>query len=180
MPVRGRSSLPFVALALVAAAAGPAAGARHPKARLLATKTRAHGHLPPQAAQRPPLVGTLPVTSTTPVVTDPGTTIPAPSCPTAAIGVTEAEYYTHPSRTTVCPGTIVIGLTNAGQDDHDLRIVDLHSGAVVAEWATLHPGQEVPPQHVTLAAGTYRLFCTLSDGTHTHEELGMYATVTVG
>src|SRR3954470_13944694 len=102
MPHPGRSILLAAALAGAALGAGPAVGAKHRKARMVATKSRAHGHLPARgggtppppvparAAARPPLVGTLPATTgaTTPTTTDPIATTPAPACP-AAIGVTE-------------------------------------------------------------------------------------------
>jgi hypothetical protein len=178
MPFPGRSILLVAAVAGAALGAGPAVGAKHRKARLVATKARAHGHVPARAAGRPPLVGTLPATVTTPTVTDPVPTTPAPSCPTA-IGVTEGEYYTHASRTTACPGAIVMELRNAGEDDHDLTVLDVGHGTVVATWAVAHPGDAVQ-KHLTLPAGTYRLFCTLSDGNGAHDELGMHTVITVG
>jgi plastocyanin len=182
MPVPGRSILLAAALAGAALGAGPAVGAKHRKARLVATKARAHGHVPARAARRPPLVGTLPVTTepgtTTPATTDPVPTTPAPSCPTA-LGVSEGEYYTQPSRTTLCAGSVLVELRNAGEDDHDLKVLDVDNGTVVATWAITHPGDAVQ-KHLTLAAGTYRLFCTLSDGNGAHDELGMHAVITVG
>jgi hypothetical protein len=81
MPGPGRSILLAAALAGAALGAGPAVGAKHHrKARLIATKARAHGHVPAHAASRPPLVGTLPVTgpATTPTTTDPVPTTPPP------------------------------------------------------------------------------------------------------
>ncbi|MDX6639827.1 MAG: hypothetical protein QOF12_838, partial [Solirubrobacteraceae bacterium] len=35
-------------------------------------------------------------------------------------------------------------------------------------------------KRLTLAAGHYRLFCTLSDGNGAHDTLGMRATLTIG
>jgi plastocyanin len=180
MPVRGRCLL-LVAIAGFALGAGPAVGAKHRKGRLIAKKARAHGHVPARGPGRPPLVGTLPLpgtTPTTPTTTGPVPTTPTPSCPTA-VGVTEGEYYTHPSRTAVCPGSIVMELENAGQDDHDLKVLDVDSGTIVATWAIAHPGDAVQ-KHLTLSAGTYRLFCTLSDGNGVHDDLGMHAVITVG
>jgi plastocyanin len=151
-------------------------GAKHREHRLVAAKSRAKGHVPAQLPRRPPLVGTLPVTG--PVTTTPPTTTdpppPAPACPTA-LGVTEGEYYTHLSRTTLCAGSIVIELRNAGEDPHNLEVQDTGTGATVATWGETAPGDAVP-QRVTLAAGTYKLFCSLP----THEAQGMYAVVTVG
>ena len=159
--------------------AGPAVGAKHSKSRLVIRKARAHGHLPALPAGRPPLVGTLSVPSTTPTTTtDPAPTTPAPTCPTA-LGVTEDEYHTNLSRSALCPGSVLIQLRNDGEDDHDLKIVDLDHGTVVATWAIAHPGDAVQ-KHVTLPSGTYRLFCTLSDGNGVHDDLGMHAVITVG
>src|SRR5262245_9069822 len=177
MPVRGRWMLLMAALAGFALGTGPAVGAKHRKARLIAAKTRAHGHVP-SVKGRPPLVGTLPTPGTTPTTTDPVPTTPTPTCP-AALGVTEDEYHTYLSRSALCPGSITVQLHNTGEDDHDLKIVDLDHGTVVATWAVAHPGDAVA-KHVTLPAGTYRLFCTLSDGKGVHDELGMHAVITVG
>jgi len=180
MPHPGRSILLAAALAGATLGAGPAVGAKHHRARMVATKSRAHGHLPARGAGRLPLVGTLPATTgaTTPTTTDPPTTTPAPACPTA-IGVTEGEYYTHASRSSACPGPILMELRDAGEDDHDLKVLDVDHGTVVATWAIAHPGDAVQ-KHLTLPAGTYRLFCTLSDGNGVHDELGMHAVISVG
>ena len=168
----------LAAVAGFVTAAGPAVGAKHRRARLIASKARAHGHVPARAG-RPPLVGTLSGPSSTPTTsTDPVPTTPAPSCP-SAIGVTEGEYYTQTSRSTVCPGSILMELRNAGQDDHDLKVLDVTHGTVVATWAITHPGEAVQ-QRVTLPAGSYRLFCSLSDGNGLHDTLGMHAVITVG
>jgi plastocyanin len=163
------------AIAGFALGAGPAVGAKHRKGRLIAKKARVSGHVPARSAGRPPLVGTLSVPSTSPTVpTTTDTQPPAPSCPTA-IGVTEGEYYTHTSRSTACAGAIRIELRNAGEDPHNLEVRNLGTDATVATWADLAPGG-VKSQPVTLAAGTYKLFCTIP----THEEKGMQAVITVG
>jgi plastocyanin len=176
MPFPGRSILVAAAVAGAALGAGPAVGAKHRKHRLTATKARAHGHVPARAGSRP-LVGTLPAATTpgtTPASTDPVTTTPAPSCPTA-LGVSEGEYYTHLSRTALCPGSILVELRNAGEDPHNLEIVDVESGSTVATWDDVEPGDAVS-KRLTLAAGTYRLFCSLP----THDEKGMHAVISVG
>jgi plastocyanin len=161
------------AVAGVALGAGPAVGAKHHKSRLIAKKARAHGHVPARSG-RPPLTGTLPAPSTTPTSTEPVLTTPAPACPTA-LGVTEDEYHTRLSRSAVCPGTIVVQLRNAGEDPHNLAVQNLATGTTVTTWPDLGPGG-VKTQPVTLAAGTYKLYCTLP----THEEKGMHAVITVG
>lgn len=183
MPVPGRSILLAAALAGAALGAVPALGARHHhRARMVAVKARAHGGVPASLPRRPPLTGTLPA-GTTPVSdTTPTTTTPAPSCPTA-VGVAEGNqggvYYTRLSRSSVCPGAITVELHNDGEDDHDLKVLDLSTGTVAATWAIAHPGDSVQ-QRLTLPAGTYRLFCTLSDGNGAHDALGMNAILTVG
>lgn len=168
----------IAALAGAALGAGPAVGAKHRKPRLVAIKARGHGHVPARHG-RPPLVGTLPVeTPTTPTTTDPTPTTPTPTCPTA-LGVTEDEYHTYLSRSVLCPGAVTVQLHNTGQDDHDLKIVDLDHGTVIATWDIAHPGDAVA-KHLSLPAGNYRLFCTLSDGNGAHDTLGMHAVIAVG
>jgi plastocyanin len=175
MPVRGRSILLAAAVAGSALGAGPAVGAKHRKARWVAIKARTHGHTAARGAGRPPLVGTQPVTTpatTTPTTTDP--TTPAPICPTA-LGVTEDEYHTYVSRSTLCPGSILIQLRNTGEDPHNLEVLNLDTSSTVATWDDAGPG-DVVTKRVTLVAGSYRLFCTLP----THDELGMHTVITVG
>jgi plastocyanin len=163
----------MAALAGFALGAGPAVGAKHRKPRLIAAKTRAHGHVP-EIKGRPPLVGTLPTPGTTPTTTDPVPTTPAPACP-AALGVTEDEYHTYLSRSALCAGSITVQLRNAGEDPHNLAILNLGTGDTVATWDDAGPG-DVVSKYVTLPAGTYRLFCTLPQ----HDEKGMHAIITVG
>ena len=165
----------LVAVAGFALGAGPAVGAKHHRTRLIAKKTRVHGHVPARSP-RPPLVGTLPgpaaTPATTPTTTDP--VPPPPICPTA-LGVTEDEYHTLLSRSAACAGPILVQLRNTGEDPHNLAIQDVGTGTTVATWADLGPGG-VNSKHLTLAAGTYKLYCTIP----THEEKGMHAVVTVG
>jgi plastocyanin len=163
----------LLAVAGFALGAGPAVGAKHRKARLIATKARSHGNVP-QVKGRPPLVGTLPATTMTPTTTDPTPTTPTPTCPTA-LGVTEDEYHTYLSRSALCPGSLTVQLRNTGEDPHNLTILNLGTGDTVATWDDAGPG-DVVGKHVTLPAGTYRLFCTLPQ----HDEKGMHAVVTVG
>src|SRR5436190_16449257 len=121
----------IAAIAGAALGAGPAVGAKHHDARLVAKKARSYGHVPARAG-RPPLVGTVPAPSTTPgppTTTDPGTTTPSPPCPTA-LGVSEGNsattYYTRVSRTALCADTATtIEFRNDGEDDHDLELLDV-------------------------------------------------------
>jgi plastocyanin len=68
-----------------------------------------------------------------------------------------------------------VQLRNTGEDPHNLTILNLGTGDTVATWDDAGPG-DVVSKHVTLPAGTYRLFCTLPQ----HDEKGMHAVVTVG
>ena len=181
MPVPGRSVLLVAALAGAALGAVPALGARHHhRARLVAVKAQAHGGVPASLPRRPPLTGT-PLASTAPAVTDttPTATPPVPACPTA-VGVREGEWFTTPSRTQLCAGRRVTWqLDNAGMDDHDLQVLDVDTGTVVETWDIVHPGSQAT-QSLTLAAGTYRIYCTLSSNGSSHDTLGMNAILTVG
>jgi plastocyanin len=184
MPPPGRPIL--LALALLAGAAlgaGPALGARHHRhVRVVAKKVRGAGHVPRTLARRQPLTGTLtapsPSGTTPPADTTPVTTPPPPSCP-GAVGVNEGEFFTQPSRTRLCPGKVTWELDNTGMDDHDLQVLDLDTGTVVAHWDIVHPGSHAT-QSLTLPAGTYRLYCTLSSEGKSHDALGMNAILTVG
>jgi plastocyanin len=182
MPLPGRSVLLAAALAGAALGAVPALGARHHRrARLVAVKVRAHGNVPHALATRPPLTGTLSSpTGTNPAPdTTPTTTTPVPTCP-AAIGVREGEWFTQPSRTQLCAGKKVTWeLDNVGMDDHDLQVLDTDTGTVVATWDTASPGSYTT-KALTLPAGTYRIYCTLSSNGQSHDSLGMNAVVTVG
>ena len=64
-------------------------------------------------------------------------------------------------------------------DDHDLEVLNLGTGTIVGTWDVVHPGAHLA-QSLTLPAGTYRLFCTLSSDGQSHDSLGMNAILTVG
>jgi hypothetical protein len=184
MPFMGPSAvrrLALLACASIAGAAlgaGPAAAARHPRrARLVAAKTQARGNVP-RVTGRPPLVGTFSGDGSAPLAPiDPGA--PAPATCATAVGVTEGEYYTHVSRATACAGAITVELRNAGSDDHDLKVLNTDTAELVAGWSIAHPGDSVQ-KRLTLPAGHYRLFCSLSDGNGAHDALGMHAALTIG
>ena len=176
MPLPGRSILLAAAVAGAALGAGPAIGAKHHRTRLLALKAGGRGHVPARTG-RAPLTGTQPITgpgATTPITTGTVPTTTIPTCPTA-VGVSEWEYHTVPSRTSLCVGTITMELRNTGADPHNLEVRNVDTGTVVATWADAKP-RAVVAKPVTLTAGTYRLYCTLPD----HDALGMHAVITVG
>ena len=164
----------IAALAGAALGAGPAVGAKHRRARLVATKTRAHGHVPKRLG-RPPLTGTVPgtttpTTPTTPTTTDPP---PPPACPTA-LGVSEGEYYTSLSRTALCPGRVRIELRNTGEDPHNLVVSPEGTHTPLASFPTIEAGT-YERRSVTLDPGRYQLWCSLEG----HEAKGMSVTLRV-
>jgi plastocyanin len=184
MPIPGRRILLAAALAGAALGAVPALGAKHRRhGRVVVLKGHKRGHVPASLPRRAPLTGTV-QTPTGPVSTGtdtpPGPTPPPPpACPTA-VGVSEGEWFTTPSRTSLCAGKKVTWeLDNVGMDDHNLTVVDLGTGTVVGTWDIVHPGAQAA-KSLTLPAGTYRLFCTLSSDGSSHDALGMNAILTVG
>jgi plastocyanin len=182
MPIPGRRLLLAAALAGAALGAMPALGAKHHRrARVVALKGRARGHVPASLPRREPLTATLPTTApvTTPTSTGTTPTLPPPACP-AAVGVREGEWFTTPSRTSLCAGKKVTWeLDNVGMDDHNMTVIDLDTGTVAGTWDIVHPGGHAT-RALTLSAGTYRLFCTLSSDGSSHDTLGMNAILTVG
>lgn len=98
--------------------------------------------------------------------------VPPPAAPPRALSVDEVEYALVPSRTAVSAGVVRISAYNRGMDDHDLVVVG-PDGRPVASAATLTPGTSaiLAPR---LAAGDYRVICSLFAGTPaSHELLGM-------
>jgi uncharacterized cupredoxin-like copper-binding protein len=86
--------------------------------------------------------------------------------------VDEGEYYVSPTHRTVAAGSVDFYPVDLGMDAHDMTIRD-GAGNVVGS-VPISPGQTEHIQ-VTLAPGTYTLFCSL----YNHEQLGMHATLTV-
>ncbi|MFL5906317.1 MAG: plastocyanin/azurin family copper-binding protein [Solirubrobacterales bacterium] len=76
------------------------------------------------------------------------------------------------SRATLPAGTTIVEQYNAGQDAHNL-VLETNSAAAFA-FDTLAPGGD-QRQTLTLAKGTWTLYCSLLD----HRNLGMQATLTV-
>jgi uncharacterized cupredoxin-like copper-binding protein len=71
---------------------------------------------------------------------------------------------------------VKINVYNRGMDDHDLTLVD---GNGVTQQVLVHPGDSAT-MVVALKPGSYRLFCSLFEGTpQSHDALGMHATVQV-
>jgi plastocyanin len=142
----------------------------------------------------PPLTGTTaavaaPATgapaTAPPTTTDPGSGTVAPPVDDAppslqAVGVTlddRGGYSARLSRASVTAGSVVVQLRNQGEDDHNLRVVPIgHAGSAV-DFPLTGPGQNAT-RTLTLSAGSYRLFCTLTTPVN-HETAGMNATLTV-
>jgi plastocyanin len=149
-------------------------------------------------AGAPPLTGTTglpaspggggspagPATSTNPTAdstTPPPGSSDDPQPPsTQAVGVTVDDrtgYTARLSRASVTAGSVVVQLHNQGEDDHNLRVVPTdHTGAAV-DFPLTGSGQH-STKTLTLSAGSYRLFCTLTTPVN-HETAGMNATLTV-
>ena len=110
---------------------------------------------------------------------DPAEAPPEPDAPPPVVypsrtGVDEDEYTVFPAHGTLAAGPVELNAHNYGQDDHDLTVADA-DGVILAQ-AYLTPGQETQIS-LTLAAGTYRLYCSLYDGAH--DQLGMHAPLVV-
>jgi len=179
--------------------------AKHRKARkATAKRQRAHAiKLDGGVAWVPlaALTGTAPLAGTTGVAapadagtattapttaTDPLSGYVAPSAPDTAppavqaVGVTVDDrggYSARLSRASVTPGAVVVQLRNQGEDEHNLRVVPTdHAGAAV-DFPLTGSGQN-STRSLTLSAGRYRLFCTLTAPVN-HEAAGMNATLTV-
>jgi plastocyanin len=97
-----------------------------------------------------------------------------------AVGVTVDDrtgYTARLSRAGVTAGPVVVQLRNQGEDDHNLRVVPTDHAGTAVDFALTGPGQNTT-KTLTLSAGSYRLFCTLTTPVN-HETAGMAATLTV-
>jgi len=183
-----RALVALAALALVCAGPAQAGKHRHRARRahthLAAAKGVGVAHVPARATPPAPGWG-APVAPAdwepSPAASPPDAGGPPPaspaSCPTA-VGVSEGEYYTALSRTTVCTGAVTVQLRDVGQDPHDLRIVREDGPSDPVQYDTIAPGTS-STRTLTLAAGTYYLYCTLADGGGSHEAQGMHALLAV-
>jgi hypothetical protein len=118
-----------------------------------------------------PAAPVAPPTGDTPAPTTPGPTTPPPL---ARLGVTATEFALTLSRTELAAGEALIELANFGEDPHNMWIVPLGGGTPKAAFPLTDPGAR-SRERVTLAPGSYRLYCTLLD----HEALGMSAVLVV-
>jgi len=171
---RGLCSLLLVVFATVPGAAPAGASARHHQS----ARHHHRGHHRHRHPSRPTSVALPPAPA--PVVPAPFVPVPAPlpaPAPVPVLGhlqVPAREFSLSLSRPVLDAGPVAIQLANFGEDAHDLSVQRTDgSGAAVAFPAVGAGG--VATQTLTLAPGTYRLWCTLPG----HDALGMHTTLTV-
>jgi hypothetical protein len=98
---------------------------------------------------------------------------PPPPLPTS-LAVDEDEWTVIPSKRVVAAGPVTLRAYNRGMDDHDVSLVDatgtLHRVA-------LAPGASTEVR-ATLTPGTWKIWCSLFEGTpESHELFGMVTTI---
>ena len=99
---------------------------------------------------------------------------PASAAAPARLLVGAKEFRFTLSRTTIKSGPAIIQLQNFGEDDHNLNLKRI-GGTRTYKIATVSPGAEVGELETKLAAGRYRLWCSIAD----HAVRGMRATLIV-
>lgn len=123
----------------------------------------------------PAVVVVPPVSSTTATQTSPDT--PPPSTTTtptplpSRVAVDLYEYAVVVGHPVVAAGRVELSVSDIGQDDHDLVIAQ--HGVVIAQTQVLHPAAPASTVVVSLAPGTYTLYCALYD----HAQMGMTTTL---
>ena len=90
------------------------------------------------------------------------------------VAVSETEFKITAPAAKVAPGKVTFDVKNAGKIGHDL-VVSGPGVSSTAKTALLNPGQSATLT-VTLAAGTYTLYCSVPG----HRAAGMSAKLTVG
>jgi hypothetical protein len=99
---------------------------------------------------------------------------PATAAAPARLLVGAKEFRFTLSRTTIKAGPAIIQLQNYGEDDHNLRLKRI-GGTRVYKIATVHPGGRVGELDTKLAAGRFKLWCSIAD----HAARGMRTALTV-
>ena len=100
----------------------------------------------------------------------PASASPAPSY----VQITEKEYTITLSRLRVHEGSAIVGVLNAGMDNHDLVIQSNAKGSKPIRFSQLNPGSHTS-RTIKLAPGRYTLWCSIAN----HRQLGMVAPLTV-
>jgi hypothetical protein len=110
-----------------------------------------------------------------PVVDPPaGSPPPGPGPAPARLGVVAREWSLVLSRGTLSAGRAIVQLQNFGEDAHNLRIERL-DGAGTPFDVPLAESGELQSGQTTLAAGDYKIYCSLPG----HDAQGMHARLTV-
>jgi hypothetical protein len=98
---------------------------------------------------------------------------PPPPLPTS-LAVDEDEWTVIPSKRVVAAGPVTLRVYNRGMDDHDVSLVDA-TGALHRVY--LAPGASTEVR-ATLTPGTWKIWCSLFEGTpESHELFGMVTTI---
>jgi uncharacterized cupredoxin-like copper-binding protein len=122
------------------------------------------------SAAPPPTTVAAGPTASSPAASAPGNT--AATAPTQRIAVQMTEFHLALPSTTLTAGSYTFDAVNAGRDVHALSIDG--PGVDDQRTAAVEPGASAP-LNVTLAPGTYDLYCPVGN----HKAMGMDVTLTV-
>lgn len=87
--------------------------------------------------------------------------------------VTVGEYFFDPNAFTVKAGPVRAMISNIGERRHTFTVQDPATGADLFSTERINPGESVTIEFTVPAAGTYRVYCSVSD----HAERGQIATL---
>lgn len=165
-----------VVLALLLLGA-PVADAKPVKCTKASKGCRKLGGATPQGAAR----ALVPMAGIDPFLPAPAPTVEAPLSdparlppPPARLGVIAREWSLTLSRTTLAAGAAVVELQNFGEDAHNLRIERIDGSGSPLNVQLAEAGERQRSDG-TLAAGDYKVYCTLPG----HDAQGMHARLTV-
>ncbi len=97
-----------------------------------------------------------------------------PPAPQRRAGAELNEFTVRLTRTTLDAGLIELTATNYGMDEHDLTVS--RGGTIRARTGLIAPRDD-KTLTFTATPGTYRVYCSILDGTH--DDAGMNTTLTV-
>jgi plastocyanin len=155
-------------MAVLLAAAVAAVPAKHPVAKhgRLAKRAPVHRGVKVTRPAPPPAPSVVPAVTPQPTATPTPTPAPLPS--RSRVVLDDDPYKVQSAYVTMQAGPLEFNVVNVGLDDHNLSI----KGRADTEFV---PAGGEGKLDVTLAAGTYRLYCSLPG----HEAAGMWTTVVV-